>query len=110
MSAAMPADYFLISGGYVYDPANGIDGQVKDLWIRDGKVVEPPTEPGIKPTRTLNASGLVIMPGGWVTWCLRSTLCQTMAPLTPRPGLASRWVIWPRLFGRFTPSTTFPHR
>ena len=36
----MPSDYFLISGGYVYDPANGIDGQVKDMWISDDKIVE----------------------------------------------------------------------
>jgi len=57
-------DHFLIFGGYVYDPANGIDGQVKDLWIADGKIVEPPSDPAIKPTRALNAAGLVVMPGG----------------------------------------------
>ena len=57
-------DYFKISGGYVYDPANAIDGQVKDLWIRNGRMVEAPTDPTILPTRTLNAAGLVIMPGG----------------------------------------------
>ena len=27
------ADYLKISGGTVYDPANGIDGEVRDLWI-----------------------------------------------------------------------------
>ena len=53
-----------ISGGYVYDPAHGVDGQVKDLWIRDGKITEPPSTPAEKPTRTLNASGLIVMPGG----------------------------------------------
>jgi formylmethanofuran dehydrogenase subunit A len=57
-------DYFLITGGYVYDPANGIDGQVKDLWISGGRIVEPPSDPTVRPTRTLNAAGLVIMPGG----------------------------------------------
>ena len=57
-------NYFKISGGYVYDPANGIDGQVHDLWIRDGKIVEPPSDPLLRPARTLNAAGLVIMPGG----------------------------------------------
>jgi formylmethanofuran dehydrogenase subunit A len=60
----MGAEYFKISGGYVYDPTNGIDGQVKDLWILDGKLVETPTDPTIRPTRTLNATGLVVMPGG----------------------------------------------
>ena len=57
-------DYFLISGGYVYDPANGIDGQAKDLWIAGDKIVEPPNDPTVRPARTLNAAGLVIMPGG----------------------------------------------
>ena len=57
-------DYFLISGGYVYDPANGIDGQVTDLWIAGDKIVERPSDPTVRPARTLNAAGLVIMPGG----------------------------------------------
>ena len=60
----MADNLFKISGGYVYDPANGIDGQVHDLWIQDGKIVPPPTDPEVRPTRTLNASGLVVMPGG----------------------------------------------
>ena len=58
------AEYFKISGGYVYDPANGIDGQAKDLWIRDGQIVDPPKDPLARPSRTLNATGLVVMPGG----------------------------------------------
>ena len=57
-------DYFLISGGTVYDPANSIDGQVKDLWIDGGQIVSPPSDPAVRPTRTLNAAGLVVMPGG----------------------------------------------
>jgi formylmethanofuran dehydrogenase subunit A len=56
-------EYFQIAGGYVYDPANGVDGQVRDIWIQDGKIVEPPT-PFVRPTRVLNASGLIVMPGG----------------------------------------------
>lgn len=55
---------FKISGGTVYDPANGIDGQVRDLWIEDGRIVAPPTDPGVRPGRTLDAAGLVVMPGG----------------------------------------------
>lgn len=60
----MPRDLFLITGGYVYDPTNGIDGQVKDLWIEGGRIVAAPTDPEDRPNRTLNAAGLVIMPGG----------------------------------------------
>ena len=57
-------EYFLIAGGNVYDPANGSDGQVQDLWIADGKIVAPPADPSLRPNRTLDAAGLVVMPGG----------------------------------------------
>jgi formylmethanofuran dehydrogenase subunit A len=60
----MSGEYFKIEGGYVYDPAHGIDGEAKDLWIQAGKIVEPPADPGVRPTRTLRAAGLVVMPGG----------------------------------------------
>src|SRR5690242_18537596 len=60
----MTTEYFKIAGGTVYDPANGIDGQVRDIWIAGGKVVGPPADPGVRPARTLDATGLVVMPGG----------------------------------------------
>ena len=53
-----------ISGGYVYDPINHVDGQVQDIWVEDGRIVPPPADPSIRPARTLNAAGLVVMPGG----------------------------------------------
>jgi len=53
-----------ISGGYVYDPLNGVDGQVRDIWIQGGKIVPPPSDPHVQPASTLNAAGLVVMPGG----------------------------------------------
>lgn len=65
-----------IAGGTVYDPANGIDGEVRDLWMRDGRVVAP-TDPRPQPLsrkagkgetesadRVIDARGLVVMPGG----------------------------------------------
>jgi len=55
---------FKISGGTVYDPLNNIDGEVRDLWIEGGRFVEPPSDPTVIPSRTLDASGLVVMPGG----------------------------------------------
>lgn len=55
---------FKIAGGTVYDPANGIDGEVRDLWIQDGKVVAAPIDPTVIPSRVLNAEGLCVMPGG----------------------------------------------
>jgi formylmethanofuran dehydrogenase subunit A len=60
----MTIEYFKIAGGTVYDPANGIDGQVRDLWIAGGRIVEPPSDPDVRPVRTLDATGLVVMPGG----------------------------------------------
>jgi formylmethanofuran dehydrogenase subunit A len=60
----MGRSLFVIRGGYVYDPQNGIDGQVRDIWIHGGKIVEPPTDPDEIPDRVLNAAGLVVMPGG----------------------------------------------
>jgi formylmethanofuran dehydrogenase subunit A len=53
-----------ISQGTVYDPANGVDGELRDLWIADGKIVAAPTDPGNRPSRVIDAEGLVVMPGG----------------------------------------------
>jgi formylmethanofuran dehydrogenase subunit A len=58
------SDLIKISGGTVYDPANGIDDQVRDLWISGGIIVAPPNDPSVRPTRTIDARGLVVMPGG----------------------------------------------
>jgi formylmethanofuran dehydrogenase subunit A len=49
-----------IAQGRVFDPANGIDGEVRDVCLDGGKVVEelPSHAPRI------DASGMVVMPGG----------------------------------------------
>ena len=49
-----------IVGGAVHDPANNIDGEVRDVCIEDGRIVAsvPATAP------TLDARGMVVMPGG----------------------------------------------
>jgi formylmethanofuran dehydrogenase subunit A len=49
-----------IAGGTVYDPANGIDGKVQDICIEDGKIVKSVPQGA----RKLDASGMVVMPGG----------------------------------------------
>jgi formylmethanofuran dehydrogenase subunit A len=58
-----------IANGTVYDPANGVEGVVQDLWIRDGKIVaapgaDAPGSPELRPDKVLDATGLVVMPGG----------------------------------------------
>ncbi|MCI0493190.1 MAG: formylmethanofuran dehydrogenase subunit A [Planctomycetes bacterium] len=57
-------DLLHIAGGTVYDPANGIDGALRDIWIAGGKIVNAPADPSVKPARTIDAAGMVVMPGG----------------------------------------------
>jgi formylmethanofuran dehydrogenase subunit A len=49
-----------ITGGRVYDPANGIDGEVRDVCLRDGKVVDDVPDHATQ----IDARGRVVMPGG----------------------------------------------
>jgi formylmethanofuran dehydrogenase subunit A len=49
-----------ITGGRIHDPANGVDGEVRDLCVEGGKVVED-----VRPeARQIDARGMVVMPGG----------------------------------------------
>jgi len=64
MSQAPPeaagAETTVLRRGRIHDPANGIDGTIGDLWIRDGRLVEP--QP--RADREVDLHGLVVMPGG----------------------------------------------
>ena len=51
----------LIKNGYVYDPINGVDGERMDIAVKDGKIVEDVDE---REARVIDASGMVVMPGG----------------------------------------------
>ena len=51
-----------LEGGRVYDPANGIDGRIMDLYIEDGCLADPATVCRID--QVLHLDGRVIMPGG----------------------------------------------
>ncbi|MEM6799443.1 MAG: formylmethanofuran dehydrogenase subunit A [Planctomycetota bacterium] len=53
-----------IEGGAVYDPTNGVDGAVRDLWVDGGKMVPAPADASVRPSRVIDARGLVVMPGG----------------------------------------------
>jgi formylmethanofuran dehydrogenase subunit A len=48
-----------VTGGKVYDPANGIHGETRDLCISDGRIVSH-----VEGGRTIGAAGMVIFPGG----------------------------------------------
>jgi formylmethanofuran dehydrogenase subunit A len=49
-----------ITGGRVHDPANAVDGEIRDVCIEGGKVV---SEVGPE-ARRIDARGMVVMPGG----------------------------------------------
>jgi len=51
-----------IKGGRLYDPANGVDGEVRDIHIRDGRIVAPDANASI--TREIDARGMAVMAGG----------------------------------------------
>ena len=53
-----------IAGGTVYDPTNGVDGKIRDLWVENGRIVEAPQDSQVSPARVIDARGLVVMPGG----------------------------------------------
>ena len=56
--------YLKLSGGRVYDPANGIDGEVRDIWVRDGTIIEPPTSlDALAEVTTIDVSSRVVMAG-----------------------------------------------
>lgn len=53
-----------VSGGTIFDPANGKCDVVADLWIQDGRVIAAPADPGASADRTIDATGMIVMPGG----------------------------------------------
>lgn len=85
-------DCLLIAGGKVYDPANGVDGEIKDICIEDGRVTAAPSSP----TRVIDAQGMAVMPGGVDIHCHiagpKVNLARRLMPedhrLDPHPGTA----------------------
>ncbi len=54
---------FLIKGGIVYDPLNGVEGEVIDIGLRNGVIVDPSS---LDPRETIvvDARGMMVVPGG----------------------------------------------
>ena len=50
-----------LTGGIVYDPANGVDGQQRDIYIQDGRIVNAPND--VKIDKEYNIKGKVVMAG-----------------------------------------------
>lgn len=51
----------LVINGFVYDPANGVDGDRMDIAVKNGKIVENVNE---RKAKKVDASGMIVMPGG----------------------------------------------
>ncbi|HWQ18824.1 MAG TPA: formylmethanofuran dehydrogenase subunit A [Methanotrichaceae archaeon] len=58
----MPA--MIIRNGRVFDPLNEIDGEIKDIFIKDGKVVPDLAPADMRDAQVIDASGKTVMPGG----------------------------------------------
>ena len=52
-----------IVNGRVYDPINGVNGEVRDVWMKDGRIVAP-DDVDRERAETIDATGMVVMPGG----------------------------------------------
>ena len=50
-----------LTGGKVYDPANGVDGVVRDIYVRDGRIVAP--DPEARVDEEYSIRGRVVMAG-----------------------------------------------
>ena len=69
-----------IVGGTVHDPANGVDGEVRDVCIEGGRIVAD--VPAGSPT--VDARGMVVMPGGVdIHSHLASSACNHARRLMP---------------------------
>ncbi|MGL6074740.1 MAG: formylmethanofuran dehydrogenase subunit A [Fimbriiglobus sp.] len=94
-------EYQLLAGGSVYDPLNGLDGEIRDLWMADGQIISPPRLNPEDSVKRYDLSGLVVMPGGIdmhahiagpkvnVARKLRPEDRRDSAPMPARPGLRS---------------------
>jgi formylmethanofuran dehydrogenase subunit A len=51
-----------LAGGRVYDPANQVNGEIRDLYLRDGRIAGPPG-PGERIDREYDLTGRVVMAG-----------------------------------------------
>jgi formylmethanofuran dehydrogenase subunit A len=50
-----------LTGGKVYDPANRVDGEVRDIYVADGRIVAP--APGARIDQEYSLKGRVVMAG-----------------------------------------------
>src|SRR5438093_813376 len=76
-----------ITGGTVYDPANGLDGVVKDIGIDDDGRIVPSVEGG----REIDATGLIVFPGGVDVHTHVAGAAQAYGVKAVNPGGVAAW-------------------
>ena len=76
-----------ITGGAVHDPANEVDGEIRDVCLNDGKVVDD-----VGPdARRIDARGMVVMAGGVdIHAHIAGPKVNAARKLSPRSGAAIR--------------------
>jgi formylmethanofuran dehydrogenase subunit A len=50
-----------LTGGKIYDPAHGVDGEVRDIYVQDGRIVDAPVDGKIN--EEVDLRGKVVMAG-----------------------------------------------
>src|SRR6266850_644037 len=94
-----------IVNGRVYDPANGVDGEVRDVCIADGRIVaDVAPEAG-----RIDAHGMAVMPGGVDMHChiagSKVNLARKLQPEDHRDDVLARTAITRSGVGGTVPST-----
>src|SRR3954447_18631551 len=102
--------FLKIAGGRLIDPANGIDDEVRDVWIADGRGVDAPAPPAVRADRTIDARGYVVMPAGVDVHChIAGGKVNAARMLRPEDRRPTRWRRTPGLLrsgtGGSVPST-----
>ncbi len=56
------AELSVVRNGHIIDPASGRDG-IGDLWFRDGRIIDRPSEDEAKGPSVIDAAGRLVLPG-----------------------------------------------
>ncbi len=97
-----------LTGGSIYDPANGLNGEVRDIYVRDGRIVTPPgAEAAID--RSYDVTGRVVMAGAIDMHTHigggKVTIARSMLPEDHRGHEVARTKLTRSGCGRAAPST-----